>query len=82
LLIGNIVVNMLLHLYAVNAEPEAYIKFDPEDGRSRLNGHLTNGHADARARDAEEFELHGLTSDDEDAGDDEPLVPKETQRAV
>jgi hypothetical protein len=41
-----------------------------------------NGHGDARAREAEEFELHGLTSDDEDeAGDDAPLVHKETQRA-
>lgn len=74
---------MLLYLYAVNAEP-AYIKLDPEDGRSNgnlTNGHLTNGHADARAREAEEFELEGLTSDDEDAAaDDEPLVKKEGRR--
>ena len=73
---------MLLHLYAVGAQP-AYIKLDPEDGRP--NGHLTNGHAperDARVRDAEEFELEGLTSeDDELAGDDEPLVKKEIKRA-
>lgn len=72
---------MLLHLYAVGAQP-AYIKLDPEDGCPTPNGHLhANGHADARAREAEEFELHGLTSDDEDAGDDAPLVHKETQRA-
>jgi hypothetical protein len=71
---------MLLHLYAVSAQP-AYIKLDPEDGRPHSNGHLVNGHADARAIDAEEFELHGLASDDEDAGDDEPLVHKEAQRA-
>lgn len=74
-------VNMLLYLYAVNAMPTS-IKLDPEYGHS--NGHLTNGHVrqpDGRVRDAEEFELEGLTSEDEDeAGDSEPLVRKESRR--
>lgn len=79
---------MLLHLYSVGAEP-THIKLDPENGHARAgaNGYLhvngnASGHADAtRAREAEEFELHGLTSDDEDDGDDRPLVHKEMQRA-
>lgn len=76
----NTVVNMLLYLYAVNSEP-ASIKLDPEHGHQ--NGHLTNGHVHPtheRVRDAEEFELEGLTSEDEDAADSEPLVKKEERR--
>lgn len=73
-----IVVNMLLYLYAVNSEP-ASLKLDPEHGHQ--NGHLTNGHArqnHERVRDADEFELEGLTSeDDDDTADSEPLVKKE-----
>jgi hypothetical protein len=72
---------MLIHLYAVGAQP-ASIKLDAESGRA--NGHIrlsngqANGHLD---RDAEEFELEGLTSDDEDtAGDTDPLVTKEGRR--
>jgi len=79
-------VNMLLHLYAVNAEP-ASIKLDPEhghqNGNGHANGHLSNGHArqnHEHIRDAEEFELEGLTSEEEDAGDSEPLVKKESRR--
>ncbi|TID19364.1 hypothetical protein E6O75_ATG06702 [Venturia nashicola] len=71
-------VNMLLYLYAVNSEP-ASVKLDPEHGHR--NGHSTNGHArpnHEHVRDAEEFELEGLTSEDEDdAADSEPLVKKE-----
>lgn len=62
---------MLLHIYATWAWPES-TKPDPETGR--LNGHI-NGHArrplsrsvEQRLRDAEEFELEGLISDDEEA---------------
>jgi len=78
-------VNMLIHLYAVHTWSED-AKDDAE--APRANG-LTNGHANgngngyARAnrqiQDAEEFELSGLDSDDEDdeaPGDKErmPLV--------
>ena len=61
-------VNMLLHLYAVYAWGQDS-KHDAEVPRA--NGHvngLPNGHArtDRRVRDAEEFELEGLISDDED----------------
>lgn len=56
--------NMLLHLYAVNSAPAV----PPKDGDApprapRMNGHI---HSDSRQiRDAEEFELAGLMSDDE-----------------
>ncbi|KAF2847244.1 integral membrane protein-like protein [Plenodomus tracheiphilus IPT5] len=69
-------VNMLIHLYAVHAWSEDG-KADAE--APRANG-MTNGHASGhpngytrasrRIRDAEEFELGGLDSDDED--DDAP----------
>jgi hypothetical protein len=57
--------NMLLHLYATNSAPAV----PPKDGEDtpprapRMNGHA---HTDSRQiRDAEEFELAGLMSDDE-----------------
>ena len=57
---------MLLHLYASYAWPldSTRPKFTANGG---LNGHV--GHADGRIRDAEEFELEGLMSDDEVAED-------------
>jgi hypothetical protein len=64
-------VNMLIHLYAVHAWGQNS-KSDTET--PRVNG-LPNGHAnghvraDRRVRDAEEFELEGLISEDEDAED-------------
>jgi hypothetical protein len=77
---------MLIHLYAVGSQP-AGIKLDAENGH--LNGHvrLPNGHAHENGhivRDAEEFELHGLTSDDEDegAGDTDPLVANKEGRRI
>lgn len=59
-------VSMLLHLYASYAWP-----VDPvgvkKDGTEGANGLPTaNGHIDRRVRDAEEFELEGLMSDEED----------------
>ncbi|KAF2823799.1 hypothetical protein CC86DRAFT_457436 [Ophiobolus disseminans] len=75
-------VNMLLHLYAVHAWGQSS-KFDAE--APRTNG-LANGHAngyvraDRRIRDAEEFELAGLDSDDDD--ENEPLRNKETRPLV
>lgn len=65
------VVNMLLRLYTYYAESPTNKKVaDPE---GRLNGSaLANGHAripdasDRQIRDAEEFELEGLMSEDED----------------
>jgi hypothetical protein len=57
--------NMLLHLYATNIAAPAV---PPKDGEApprapRMNGHA---HTDSRQiRDAEEFELAGLMSDDE-----------------
>ena len=72
---------MLLHLYATNSEP-ATIKLDPEalHANGGMNGR-PNGHArsdlDRRVRDAEEFELEGLISDEE--GPDGYKLPS-TQR--
>ncbi|KAF4631639.1 hypothetical protein G7Y89_g6500 [Cudoniella acicularis] len=57
--------NMLLHLYSINSAPAVPPK-DSEEGEttSRINGHTRA--TDARqVRDAEEFELEGLMSDDE-----------------
>ncbi|KAF1850927.1 integral membrane protein-like protein [Cucurbitaria berberidis CBS 394.84] len=78
-------VNMLLHLYAVHAWGQD-IKADAE--APRMNG-LTNGHANgqpngyaranSRVRDAEEFELEGLDSEDED---DDVLDNKERRPLV
>ncbi|THW19399.1 hypothetical protein D6D17_09200 [Aureobasidium pullulans] len=64
-------VNMLLRLYTYYVDSPTHIKSaDPE---SRLNGSaMPNGHAripdasDRQIRDAEEFELEGLMSEDDD----------------
>lgn len=55
---------ILLHLYAAHTWP-----VNPKASRvNGANGVLTNGHAvdSRRVRDAEEFELEGLMSDDEE----------------
>lgn len=57
---------MLLHLYATCAWPldaSTQSKALPNGG---LNGHVPAGQADRRVRDAEEFELEGLMSGDEE----------------
>jgi hypothetical protein len=72
-------VNMLLHLYGINAMPVA-TKHEPE--RPRANGHLPDAREAQRIRDEEEFELHDLASDDEEADEAEALVKKETRRAA
>jgi hypothetical protein len=57
--------NMLLHLYAVNSVPPVPPKDDERQERiPRMNGH-TRQTASRQIRDAEEFELEGLMSDDE-----------------
>jgi hypothetical protein len=66
------VVNVLLHIYAVNSEPPS-IKLDTEADANGPNGHIV--------RDVEEFELHGLASDDEDAAEEDERLLKE-QRAT
>jgi hypothetical protein len=57
--------NMLLHLYAVNSSPPVPPK-DHEDAPRvpRINGH-TRATDSRQIRDAEEFELEGLMSEDE-----------------
>lgn len=75
------VVNMLIHLYAVSTWGQD-TKADAE--APRLNGQangLVNGYApvDRRVRDAEEFELAGLDSDDDE---DVPLQKKESRPLV
>jgi hypothetical protein len=66
-------VNMLLHLYAINAAPAVPPK-DVDGERPprlpRINGHRPT---DSRQiRDAEEFELAGLMSDDEGDNPESP----------
>lgn len=61
--------NMLLHLYAVNSSPPVPPKDIEEPHGIVLNGHARN--TDSRQiRDAEEFELEGLMSED-----DTPITP-------
>lgn len=71
------VVNMLLRLYTFYTETPS--KSKPTDPESRLNGHTPhhqqNGRAvpdasDRQIRDAEEFELEGLMSEDEEDDDE------------
>jgi hypothetical protein len=58
-------VNMLLHLYAVNSSPPVPPKDQESSERlPRVNGH-TRGTDSRQIRDAEEFELEGLMSEDE-----------------
>lgn len=60
---------MLLHLYATHAWPVD----SSAKSKNLANGNLTNGHirgqsVERSVRDAEEFELEGLMSEDEDGG--------------
>ena len=68
---------MLLHLYGVHAWAEES-KADAETPRLNVNG-TTNGHVrvDRQVRDAEEFELAGLMSDDDEP--DTPTLNKERE---
>jgi hypothetical protein len=58
-------VNMLIHLYSVNASPAV----PPKDVERPARFPRANGHARAtdsrQVRDAEEFELEGLMSEDD-----------------
>ncbi|KAF2773491.1 hypothetical protein EJ03DRAFT_285531 [Teratosphaeria nubilosa] len=59
---------MLIHLYSAHtrSKSNANIKLGDEEG-SQLNGHVRVPNAtDRQASDAQEFELEGLMSDDED----------------
>lgn len=78
-LLTHLVVNILLHLYAVHAWPESADpsseQNDPEqDGSGQSRGkHGMNGHARSpsetqHVHDAEAFELQGLISDEEEEG--------------
>ena len=54
-------VSLLLHVYAVHTLPPAEPNPTDVEGEMRINGH-----ADPSIRDAEEFELEGLISDEEE----------------
>jgi len=65
-----IVVLMLLHLYSAHdpqSQGKSKVKFGDEEGPA-TNGHARapNGVADRQAQDAQEFELEGLMSEDEE----------------
>lgn len=55
-------VSLLLHLYATHTFPPAELK----SANGSLGERGVTGHAGVMARDAEEFELEGLISDDEE----------------
>lgn len=70
-----LVVNILLHIYAVHAWPESAKApndddIDAEDGAhpkpSRANGHARSPSEARHIHDAEAFELQGLISDEEE----------------
>jgi len=71
-----LVVNILLHIYAVHAWPESTKAqpndddIDAEDGArpkpSRANGHARSPSEAQHIHDAEAFELQGLISDEEE----------------
>jgi len=57
--------NMLLHLYAVNSSPPVPPKdVERPERLPRMNGH-TRATDSRQIRDAEEFELEGLMSEDD-----------------
>ena len=61
--------NMLLHLYATNSSPPVPPKDIEGERVPRMNGH-PRATDSAHIRDAEEFELEGLMSED-----DTPVTP-------
>lgn len=56
--------NMLIHLYDRLANPNSTKGYTSANGHIRLDSNVEAG----RVRDAEEFELEGLSSDDEGEG--------------
>ncbi|KAL6712813.1 hypothetical protein ACLMJK_009654 [Lecanora helva] len=67
-------VSMLLHLYATHAWPPESSKPNANVANGRvLNGHVPGHSVDRRVRDAEEFELEGLMSDED--GGESPTSP-------
>ena len=70
---------MLLHLYASYAWP-----LDTAQPKAMANGGVNGhaGHVDRRVRDAEEFELEGLMSDEEAADGAATPVSKDTNGTV
>jgi hypothetical protein len=66
-------VNMLLHLYAINAPPPVPPKNIDGERPSRLPRINSHRPTDSRQiRDAEEFELAGLMSEDEEESPESP----------
>jgi hypothetical protein len=59
-------VNVLLHIYAVNAKPVVPPKDIEDEGMGLMNGRRTTDSRQIRDADAEEFELDGLISDGEE----------------
>lgn len=57
-----LLVNILLHLFAVNSSPAVLVK--TQERLPRINGHRRNTES-TQIRDAEEFELEGLMSEDD-----------------
>jgi hypothetical protein len=63
-----IVTNVLINIYAVSAMPTKI-----KDAETQ-NGHLTNG---SLARDVEEFELDGLTDEDDEGTEAHRLLKEQ-----
>jgi len=65
----DIVTNVLINIYAVSAMPTKI-----RDAETQ-NGHLTNG--STLARDVEEFELEGLTDEDDEVNEAHRLLKEQ-----
>lgn len=77
-----LLVNMLLHLYAINSSPDVppkdNVPLSERPQRIHINGHV-RGSDSRQIRDAEEFELEGLMSEDEDQLSSPSTVGKNNQ---
>ncbi len=75
-------VSMLLHLYATYTWPIDVPKSKLTASREVANGHVPGQSVDRRVRDAEEFELEGLMSEDEEGENGTPADGRGKENGV
>lgn len=75
-------VSMLLHLYATYAWPIDVSQPKLTANRGISNGHVPGQSVDRRVRDAEEFELEGLMSEDDEGENGTPTQGRGKENGV